>query len=304
MLDKIGLKYHNSLPDPEKSLFPVGCLEKLEQNMSGSKRFITIFLVGFILVLANVGTIFSDVFEDAMYADESGNYAEAFRLMKPLAEQGDVKAQNILGFYYHKGLGVKQSDRKAVKWYRKAAEQEQAEAQYILGVAYFSGHGVVRNYKKAVNWYRKAAEQGDVGAQYNLGLMYLNGQGVPQDYKEAMKWAIIWFRKAAEQGDIKAQYNLGLMYHRGKGVPQDYTEAMKWYREAAEQGDDFAQYRLGEIYSYGRDHLIAYMWFEIAKTNGNTWAENKMTACVGYLLQEDVKKAKMLAQEWLEKHKQ
>jgi TPR repeat protein len=39
------------------------------------------------------------------------------------AEQGDVNAQNNLGFMYNTGKGVAQDYKEAVKWYTKAAEQ-------------------------------------------------------------------------------------------------------------------------------------------------------------------------------------
>jgi len=38
--------------------------------------------------------------------------------------------------------------------------------------------GVTESFKEAVEWYRKAAEQGVPDAQSNLGLMYKKGQGV------------------------------------------------------------------------------------------------------------------------------
>jgi TPR repeat protein len=38
--------------------------------------------------------------------------------------------------------------------------------------------GVTESVKEAVEWYRKAAEQGVPDAQSNLGLMYKKGQGV------------------------------------------------------------------------------------------------------------------------------
>ena len=69
--------------------------------------------------------------------------------------------------------------------------------------------------KKAVKWVRKAAEQGNAHAQSNLGVMYYDGQGVPTSHQESVKWC----RKAADQGHGEAQHNLGAMYAMGKGVP-------------------------------------------------------------------------------------
>jgi TPR repeat protein len=86
----------------------------------------------------------------AQTAFDERNFPKAFRLNKPLAEQGNVFAQLNLGWMYRNGRGVPDQD------------------------------------VKAFNWYRKAAEQGNVKAQYNLGQMYANGEGVPEDYVEGL----------------------------------------------------------------------------------------------------------------------
>ena len=134
-------------------------------------------------------------FAEGVAAYNRGDYATALREFRPLAGQGDAKAQVNLGFMYGEGQGVAQ------------------------------------DYAEAVKWFRKAAGQGNTGGQNNLGIMYDKGRGVPQDYAKAAKW----YRKAAGQGVAEAQYNLGLMYHKGQGVPQDFGEAMKWWRKAAKQ---------------------------------------------------------------------
>ncbi len=157
-----------------------------------------------------------------------GYYATAIREWRPLAEQGNAKAQFYLGVMYDKGQGVPQDYARAAKWYSKAAEQGLAQAQLYLGFMY-QRPGVPPDDAEAVKWYRKAAEQGVADAQYNLGVMYDNGQGVPQDDAEAVKW----YRKAAEQGVADAQYNLGVMYGNGQGVPEDYAQAHMWLNLAA-----------------------------------------------------------------------
>ncbi len=162
-------------------------------------------------------------------ANIRGDYATAIREWRPLAEQGNAKAQFFLGVMYDKGQGVPQDYAKAAKWYSKAAEQGLAKAQLYLGYMYKQGQGVPQDYAEALQWYRKAAEQGDAQAQTNLGVMYRKGLGVPQDYARAMGW----YRKAAEQGHAKAQTNLGVMYDDGLGVLQDYVQAHMWFNIAA-----------------------------------------------------------------------
>jgi len=89
------------------------------------------------------------------------------------AEQGDVEAQYNLGYYYHSGEGVEQSEKKALYWWQKAAKQGHANSQFNLGVVHEKGYGVEQSYEKAIHWYTKAAEQGFVRAQNNLGLVIM-----------------------------------------------------------------------------------------------------------------------------------
>ena len=98
-------------------------------------------------------------FQKGLTAYESGDYATALREWEPLAEQGNVPLQFILGLMYRKGQGVPQDPKSAVRWYKLAAEQGFANAQFDLGVMYSKGQGVPQNYKTAVKWYRLAAEQ-------------------------------------------------------------------------------------------------------------------------------------------------
>ena len=88
--------------------------------------------------------------------------------------------------------GVAAYDRRdyetALREFRPLAEQGNAKAQYNLGLMYYDGKGFPQDYAEAVKWYRKAAEQGYAKAQYNLGLMYVGELGVPQDYVQTHMW--------------------------------------------------------------------------------------------------------------------
>jgi hypothetical protein len=65
--------------------------------------------------------------EDAATAYQRGDYGIAFRLWRPLAEQGDARAQAELGRMYDTGEGVAQNRVQAANWYRKAADQGLAD---------------------------------------------------------------------------------------------------------------------------------------------------------------------------------
>jgi len=191
------------------------------RKRKGMYRYLTF---GLLTLLISTSCAVSP-FEESGKAYERGDYATAFRLMKPLAEQGDAQAQFNLGLLYNKGQGVPQDYAEAAKWYLKAAEAKQ--------------RGVLRAIAQA---------------QCNLGILYYNGQGVPQDYAEAAKW----YLKASERNNAQAQLTLGMMHADGQGVPQDYVLAHMWLGLAA-SGSRASEANFREMAIKTRDLLAPKM---------------------------------------------
>jgi uncharacterized protein len=142
-----------------------------------------------ILMLASIAkAAVAGPYEDALAAWRRGEYATAYRLWGPVADQGDPDAQFYLGFMNEYGQGVPRNDAEAIRWYRKAAGQDHALAQFRLGDLYSNAEGSPRGDIEAAKWYRLAADQGLGGAQFSLGMMYAEGRGVPQDRVLAHMW--------------------------------------------------------------------------------------------------------------------
>lgn len=120
-------------------------------------------------------------------------------VLKSAAHAGNSNAQDWLGNYY----GNTQHFVKGVYWYRQAARQGNMDAENNLGFSYQHGRGVEQNYAKAVRWFTAAAKQGEGWAENNLGVCYEKGLGVPVDVNQAL----FWFRKSASQGNQDAQRN-------------------------------------------------------------------------------------------------
>jgi hypothetical protein len=118
----------------------------------------TLTVVGALLFSA--GSARAD-WDDGAAAYKRGDYATALKELRPLAEQGDAKAQFGLGFMYAEGQGVPEISAEAVKWWRKAAEQGHADAQFNLALMYANGEGVPVNNIKAYMWFSLAKAQGD-----------------------------------------------------------------------------------------------------------------------------------------------
>src|SRR5918996_826710 len=191
--------------------------------------FILCMLLAILYLLGTAGFAAANTFDDALAVYERGDYVQAMKLFRQLAEKGHQWAQRRVGLMYAEGKGVPQNYQEAVKWYGLAAAQGNVPAQYSLGLAYEKGQGVPQDYQEAVKWYRIAAAREDEWAQTRLASLYAEGKGVPQDYREAVKW----YRLAAAHGNELAQVNLGVMYTKGRGVGQDFVRAHMWFNLAA-----------------------------------------------------------------------
>ena len=236
--------------------------------------------------LASKGSGGTD-FDKGLAAYKSGDYATALGEFRPLAEQGHADAQTMLGNQYFVGRGVPQDDKTAVKWYTLAAEQGNANAQYRLGEIYELGHwGVRQSFNTALKWYNLGAEQGNPCAQYNLSRLYGYGRGVPANRETREKWYTLAFEQSkslAEQGNADAQMLLAELYYNGYGVLED----------------------LGHFENY----VYAYMWGDIAASNGNFliffvkkgnsgyWRDK----AASYIIPDEIAKAKKLVSECVAK---
>ncbi len=95
-------------------------------------------------------------FDEGLAAWMRRDYASAIHELRPLAEQGNAKAQYMIGDMYSRGLGVPQDYAKALHWHRKAAEKGYARAQFALGTMYGLGRGVTQDYLQAHVWFNIA----------------------------------------------------------------------------------------------------------------------------------------------------
>ncbi len=93
------------------------------------------------------------------------DYERAFRLWRPLAEDGMAEAQYGLGFMYESGWGVPRDLGEAFRWYRRAAEKGHAKAQFNLGLMYEYGRGVAKNEALGLYWIQSAADRKDARAE-------------------------------------------------------------------------------------------------------------------------------------------
>ena len=82
-----------------------------------------------LLMLSLAAPLAAGSLEDGYTAYTRGDFATAMRLMRPLADQGDVTAQTIVGLMYYFNYGDRVS---AYMWFNLAAAQGNAFAEMFL----------------------------------------------------------------------------------------------------------------------------------------------------------------------------
>jgi TPR repeat protein len=81
-----------------------------------------------ILVLRFAAPAAAGPLEEGETAYQSGNYETALRLVRPLAEQGNARAQFDLGVIYNNGRGVPQDYVLSYMWFNLSAARGEPEA--------------------------------------------------------------------------------------------------------------------------------------------------------------------------------
>ena len=155
--------------------------------------------------------------------DDAGTLA----LLRRHVEEGIPEAIQHLGDLNRDGLmGLKRSDKKAAKLYKRAVELGDVIAMYNLGDLYEEGLGVKLDRKKAMQLWRMAAAKGYAHAQYAIGV------GLQQQCRFAEAAAM--FKPAADRGLAQAQLNLAVLTRSGLGgVKVDHDEARRLLERAA-----------------------------------------------------------------------
>ena len=225
---------------------------------------------------------------------------------KAKAEKGNPEAQTLLGLCYHQGLGVKQDDVEAVKWFRKAARQGLAPAQYNLGISYRDGLGIEKDTAEAVKWFGKAADQGEPHAQCRLGFIYCAGWGVAKDVERGCMYlnlaaaSVNRFPEAEEAREALQSIGREMTPEQIVGAR---AKAAEWARDAADRGNPDAQYALSMMYF--NEHCLpknlvrALLYISLAAQNNQVpeagyvrkAIEKKMTA-------EQIAEARRMVREW------
>lgn len=118
-------------------------------------------LAAIAFTLAVLAPAYADNMSNGMKAYEDGQYEKAFELLFPVAHEGEVSAQSVIGSLYMDGKGTAQDVDEARKWFRRAAMQGDASAQYNLAVMLYNGEGGQRDDVEAYKFMLLAWKSGN-----------------------------------------------------------------------------------------------------------------------------------------------
>jgi hypothetical protein len=167
-----------------------------------------------ILALGLAAPAVAQTAEEGYAAYDAGDYAKARTILLPLAEAGDPKAMNRIGFMYDFGKGFPKNPTLGCDWYEKAAMADNRAGLSNISICYELGNGRPKDMEKAIYWARKAAERGDADSQIFLLRHYAE-----TDRKQAQTWG----QKAADQGSVVARVLM-----RGYGMTYSGPQASRF----------------------------------------------------------------------------
>lgn len=236
------------------------------------------------------------------YAEEGDAVSarQAVDAITPAAEQGDVKAQMLLGKYYSWGYHSGCDNRKAIHWFEKAAYNGNAEAAMLIMEIYHNDcpDGIEAERQKALiqEWHRRwfdilatKADKGSIDAAKSLMNLYI--EDCPEDIdpdddlETARKWYNRWvalLTAKADKGDSVDKMHLADIFLYADGVPEvlldcfsgedderSLRQAIRLYRDITDSDcDDFfkaeAYYKMGIAYHDLGDEKKAFTCFKKA----------------------------------------
>jgi hypothetical protein len=133
---------------------------------------------------------------------------KSFSFFHKSAKLHFVRSIYNLAICYHKGEGVSQNQREAIKLYKAAVNANHPEAIFNLAICYENGEGVEKNQIEAIRLYKLGKRMDHPNSIFNLGVCYEKGEGVEKNYQEAANLYSI----ASAFHDLRATVKLFIFY--------------------------------------------------------------------------------------------
>lgn len=180
----------------------------------------------------------------------SENVDEAFKSLKLWYEKSpdDAECLEQMGICYANGLGVKENNSQALKFYCMAADKGSAMAQFYAGEMYLQGLGCRKNYKAAIAYLEKAVAQDFPPACCLLGNCYEDGNGVKVNKKKA----IALYEKGVGLENVECCCLMALACAEGTVQAPNMEKAWEYVRKAeqfADEDDSYTAQKISRTYA-------------------------------------------------------
>lgn len=235
---------------------------------------------------------------------DAASARHAVEAITPAAEQGDVKAQMLLGQYYSWGYHNECDNRKAIHWFEKAADNGNADAAMLIMEIYRNdcpeditpdeGIEIARKwYDRWIEILTAKAAKGNLVDKMNLADILLYADGVPEvlldcfsdeDDERSLRQAIRLYEDITDSDcdeffKAEAYYKMGIAYHD----LGDEKKAFTCFKKAAKLNWHEAYAKIGDAYRYGNgigsDDETARKWYRKGADVGEITATLKLAGC-------------------------
>jgi len=160
-----------------------------------------------------------------------GSYEKAIFYLKKAADQGHVKAMNLLGEQYYKRR-MNKDESLALEYFVKASALGNVDAKVNAAWIYYVGVKWSRKPKKGLAELTEAVKLNNAKAKYYMGRLYTRAQTIgPDKIQRNPQKGLAYIKEAADQNDADAmQY----MIQKGTSIQEQnlYQKHLnKYYRD-------------------------------------------------------------------------
>lgn len=161
---------------------------------------------GFVPALVDLGKI---------YRDEQ-DYVRAAQCFRKAAEKGDAESQYEIGMLFLEGKGVKQSNKRAFKWFKAASEGQERRAYLMVCRMMRNGLGTEKDVPGAVKVCEVGVENLCSTAVPEVLDIFLNEPGYQDDLKVRA-----WAHRVIQERIVDALDAVADLYSEGRVLEKD-----------------------------------------------------------------------------------
>ncbi len=229
---------------------------KLKKGRISWHKIVWLMPIALVAVFSGCGESISEKSEQAERYYMIGKYSSAMKLWTSVGNQ-DPHALYMIGFMYQNGLGVREDEGEAIKWYMKSMDKGYAKS----GLKLYEILVDQGSFDTAINYLRRTAEKGQARAQLLLAEIYWKEGNVDEYFK--------WINKAIDQGNITAKVLNEIRESEATGAPLS-EEAQVFKKVMAGDADAYYQYGVIAMSSEGgSDISMAVNMFQRAAKLGH-----------------------------------